>query len=190
MFKNKTLSKEYSTPIPPDKQKGFTLLELLVVIGIIGLLAAILVINLTGARRRARDTKRVADVRNLQTAAEDYYSKNGKYPLTLGDLVTGGHIPLWPLDPLAPSGTTCTVNSDLCYYYAYYTPAGSAGPQSYHLGASLEDSGSPLLNQDRDCNSTSGTSCPYVAAYTSGFSGVDTVGCGGVANRYCYDIAQ
>ena len=62
------------------KEKGFTLLELLVVIGIIGLLASILVINLTSARRRARDTKRVADIRNIQTATEDYYGKNGKYP--------------------------------------------------------------------------------------------------------------
>lgn len=172
------------------KEKGFTLLELLVVIGIIGLLASILVVNLTGARKRARDTKRVADVRNLQTAAEDYYGKNGMYPTVLTNLVTGGNISIWPIDPLAPAGTTCTANSDLCYWYGYHTPAGASGPQSYHLGASLEDSGSPLMNQDRDCNSTSGTNCPYVAAYTAGFNGVDTVGCGGIVNRYCYDIAQ
>ncbi|MCX6813628.1 MAG: prepilin-type N-terminal cleavage/methylation domain-containing protein, partial [Candidatus Azambacteria bacterium] len=60
MLKNKKL-----------KQGGFTLLELLVVISIIGLLASILVVNLTSARRRARDVKRVADVRNLQIAVED-----------------------------------------------------------------------------------------------------------------------
>ncbi len=176
--------------IKKTKQDGFTLLELLVVIGIIGLLASIIVINLTGARKRARDTKRVADVRNIQTANEDYYGKNGKYPAAIGDLVTNGNIPLWPIDPLAPAGTTCTANSDLCYWYAYYTPAGALGPQSYHIGASLEDTGSPLLNQDRDCNSTTGSSCPYPVAYISGFNGVDTAGCGGAASRYCYDIAQ
>lgn len=170
--------------------KGFTLLELLVVIGIIGLLASILVVNLTSARRRARDTKRIADIRNLQTAAEDYYGKNAKYPATLADLVSGGQIPMWPLDPLAPSGTACTVNSDLCYWYATYTPTGALGPQSYHFGASLEDTGSQLLNQDRDCNSVTGTACPFVAAYTSGYNGADAAGCGGAANRYCYDIAQ
>ncbi len=178
MFKNK-------------KQKGFTLLELLVVIGIIGLLASIIVVNLTGARRRARDTKRVADVRNIQTANEDYYGKYGKYPVTLADLVTGGQLPMWPQDPLAPSGTSCTANSDSCYWYAYYTPTGASGPQSYHIGASLEDLGSILLNQDRDCNSTTGSGCPYNNAYTGGgFTGADTAGCGSVASRYCYDIAQ
>ncbi len=177
MFKNKN-------------QKGFTLLELLVVIGIIGLLASIIVVNLTGARRRARDVKRVADIRTLQTANEDYYGKNGKYPATINDLVTGSQIPMWPLDPLAPTGTTCTVNSDLCYWYAAYTPTGALGPQSYHIGASLEDQGSVLLNQDRDCVSTTGSGCPYASAYTNGFSGVDTAGCGGTASRYCYDIAQ
>ena len=172
------------------KQRGFTLLELLVVIGIIGLLASILVVNLTSTRRRARDTKRVADVRNLQTASEDYYGKNGMYPATIASLVTGLQISVWPLDPLAPSGTACTANSDLCYWYATYTPSGALGPQSYHIGTSLEDQGGMILNQDRDCVSTAGTSCPYNSAYVAGFNGVDTAGCGGAASRYCYDIAQ
>jgi len=177
MFKNK-------------RQSGFTLLELLVVIGIIGLLVSIIVVNLTGTRRRARDTKRIADIRQLQTAAEDYYGKNGKYPAIIGDLVTGAQIPIWPTDPLAPSGTSCTGNSDLCYWYATYTPSGALGPQSYHIGASLEEQGSMLLNQDRDCNSMNGDKCPYTSAYTSGFDGTDATGCGGAASRYCYDIAQ
>jgi len=177
MFKNK-------------RQSGFTLLELLVVIGIIGLLVSIIVVNLTGTRRRARDTKRIADIRQLQTAAEDYYGKNGKYPAIIGDLVTGAQIPIWPTDPLAPSGTSCTGNSDLCYWYATYTPSGALGPQSYHIGASLEEQGSMLLNQDRDCNSTTGSGCPYTSAYTNGFNGADAAGCGGAASRYCYDIAQ
>lgn len=175
------------------KEGGFTLLELLVVIGIIGLLASILVVNLTSARKRARDTKRIGDIRNLQTAAEDYYGKNGKYPTLISDMVTGKQIPLWPKDPLAPSDTTCAASSEFCYYYAAYTPTGSIGPQSYHLGASLEDTGSQLLNQDRDCDSVTGTGCPYVAEYAVGtaFNGADAASCGGsAANRYCYDIAQ
>ena len=181
MFKNK-------------KEKGFTLLELLVVIGIIGLLASILVVNLTSTRKRARDTKRIADVRNLQTASEDFYGKNGKYPATIGELVTGQQIPVWPLDPLAPTGTVCTGNSDLCYWYSNYTPGGALGPQTYHFGASFEDPGSLLLNQDRDCNSINGTGCPYINAYTNGFNGADTAGCvtsgSGAVGRGCYDVSQ
>ncbi|OGD24798.1 hypothetical protein A2819_00960 [Candidatus Azambacteria bacterium RIFCSPHIGHO2_01_FULL_40_24] len=178
MFKNK-------------KEKGFTLLELLVVIGIIGLLASILVVNLTSARKRARDTKRIADVRNLQTASEDYYGKNGKYPTIISDLVTGTQIPVWPLDPLAPSGTVCAANSDLCYWYAYFTPTGALGPQYYHFGASFEEPGSLLLNQDRDCNSITGSGCPNTSAYTGGgFNGADATGCGGAAGKSCYDVAQ
>lgn len=173
-----------------SSSKGFTLLELLVVIGIIGLLASILVVNLTGARRKARDTKRVADIRNLQSASEDYYGRNGKYPNTLADLVSGAQIPNWPLDPLAPTGTSCTGNSDSCYWYASYTPTGALGPQSYHFGASLEDSGNQLINQDRDCNSITGTGCPFISAYVGGYNGADAASCGGIANRYCYDVAQ
>ena len=187
MFKNKQLSFARASV---DKQKGFTLLELLVVIGIIGLLASILVVNLTGTRRRARDTKRVADIRSMQTAVEDYYGKNGKYPGVISDLVSGGQISSWPLDPLALSGTSCTGNSDSCYWYAHFTPSGALGPQSYHFGASLEELGSQLGNQDRDCNSTSGSGCPYTSAYVAGFNGADTAGCGGATNRLCYDIAQ
>lgn len=171
-------------------EDGFTLLELLVVIGIIGLLASVIVINLTGARKRARDTKRISDARQMQTAMEEYYGKNAKYPAGIGDLVTGGQIPMWPLDPLAPSGTVCTANSDNCYWYAAYTPSGAIGPQSYHLGASLEETGGLVLNQDRDCSSTAGTGCPYTSAYTNGFAGVDTAGCGGTADKACYDVAQ
>lgn len=165
-------------------------MELLVVIGIIGLLASILVVNLTSARRRARDTKRISDVRSLQVALEDYYGKNGKYPALINDLVTGGQIPIMPKDPLAATTVDCedTPNTDNCYYYASY-PATNA--YTYHLGSSMEESGSLLLNQDRDCNSINGDDCPQDVVYVgTPFNGVDTVGCGSAANRYCYDVAQ
>jgi len=56
-----------------NRNKGFTLIELLVVIAIIGLLASIVVVALQGPRQTARDTKRVGDIRNLQTAMELCY---------------------------------------------------------------------------------------------------------------------
>lgn len=51
-------------------QKGFTLIELLVVISIIGLLASIVVVSLSGARSGGRDAKRLADLRQVQNAME------------------------------------------------------------------------------------------------------------------------
>ena len=61
-------------------KKGFTLLELLVVISIIGILSALLLANFNAARERARDTQRKGDIRNMQTALGVYYSDYGGFP--------------------------------------------------------------------------------------------------------------
>ena len=60
--------------------KGFTLIELLVVIAIIGLLSTLAVVALNSARQRSRDAKRVADIRQVQTALELGFSETGEYP--------------------------------------------------------------------------------------------------------------
>ena len=65
-------------------QKGFTLIELLVVIAIIGLLSTLAVVALNNARAKARDAKRVADVKQIQTALELYYNECAGYPSTAG----------------------------------------------------------------------------------------------------------
>jgi prepilin-type N-terminal cleavage/methylation domain-containing protein len=60
---------------------GFTLVELLVVITIISILATIGVASFGGSRAASRDALRQADLRNLQSAIEQYKQKNGLYPL-------------------------------------------------------------------------------------------------------------
>ncbi len=64
-------------------RKGFTLIELLVVIAIIGILASVVLASLSTARVKARDAKRLAGLREIQTAVELYYSDNGIYPVIL-----------------------------------------------------------------------------------------------------------
>jgi len=60
--------------------KGFTLIELLVVIAIIGLLSTLAVVALNSARQKSRDSKRVADIKQIQTALELYFADNNGYP--------------------------------------------------------------------------------------------------------------
>lgn len=61
---------------------GFTLIELLVVMAIISLLASVILIALNSARVKARDAKRMSDMRQLQKALELYYDDNDSYPPT------------------------------------------------------------------------------------------------------------
>lgn len=71
-------------------QRGFTLIELLVVIAIIGLLASVVLLALNSARSKARDARRVSDVRQIMSALELYLNDCNSYPVeaspvTLGD---------------------------------------------------------------------------------------------------------
>lgn len=63
------------------KQTGFTIVELLIVIVIIGILAAITIVAYNGIQVRSRDTIRVGDLRSIHKAIELYKAENGSYPL-------------------------------------------------------------------------------------------------------------
>ena len=117
---------------------GFTLIELLVVIAIFGLLSSVVFASLNSARKKARDAKRLSDMKQIQTALELYYDKNTSYPEeahsdcydgwetscdSAGNFIdilrTKEFIPKVPFDPLNNSS----------YFYAYYN-YGAAYAQS------------------------------------------------------------
>lgn len=60
---------------------GFTLTEVIVVLGIIGTLASVMYFSLNGAHSKSRDTQRIKDLETLQAAVEQYYADNGTYPV-------------------------------------------------------------------------------------------------------------
>ena len=61
-------------------KKAFTLVELLVVIAIIGLISSITLVSLNYAKKRARDIRRIANLKMICTALEAYYIDHGYYP--------------------------------------------------------------------------------------------------------------
>ena len=74
---------------------GFTLIELLVVISIIGFLTTVAVVSLNNARIKARNAKRIADVKEIRTALEMYYNDNGAYPVSTGGVQWDGLYTCW-----------------------------------------------------------------------------------------------
>lgn len=65
-------------------QKGFTLIELLVVIAIIGLLSTLAVVSLNSARGKARNARRMSDLKQISTAMELMQSDEDVYPTNIG----------------------------------------------------------------------------------------------------------
>lgn len=127
---------------------GFTLIELLVVIAIIGLLATIVTVSVNSARTKARDTKRIADLKQMRTALELYYDDNNHYPAggwfyscnsswdTLQTALSK-YISTLPKDPV---NTSCAGPWNVGYYTYVY---GSAGGNKYDLVTALEQNNHP-----------------------------------------------
>jgi len=87
-------------------KKGFTLIELLVVIAIIGLLSTLAVVALGSARVKARDSKRLSDVKQVQTALELYYTDQAKYPTEATAIILGTDVTCLDATGFLASGCT------------------------------------------------------------------------------------
>lgn len=132
-------------------KKGFTLIEMLIVIAIIAILSSVFLVGLRGFREGAYDSRRLADLQKVQSYLEIYYTKNRRYPdngdwNSLGIAIKGVGISVIPNDPISGNN----------YYYGV-----SGDKQGYMLGAAVT-AGNSIYSENTaitNCLSQIGEAC-------------------------------
>jgi prepilin-type N-terminal cleavage/methylation domain-containing protein len=129
--------------------RGFTIVELLIVIVVIGILAALVIVTYNGIQQKARDTERKTDIKAVQGHLEAYWADNAKYPtLTEANDATfrtanfkGLDLSAFADPKNAASQQLCAAAAPNCYGYVV-TPAGcdntATDCTNYTLTADLE----------------------------------------------------
>lgn len=166
--------------------RGFTLIELLAVIAIIGVLASSVIAAVSTARGKARDAKRIAEVKEIKSALNMFHELRNTYPSTTPETFSGEDAAIQYLATIdgggylrdAPVGVTGGTE----YFYrgikADGTECVATGEActDFVIGAVLERSNSALEN---DSDRSIGT-----------FVGASSDCLGGTGDEYCYDVAN
>jgi general secretion pathway protein G len=122
------------TPTRRRTEQGFTLLELMIVMVVIGLLAAIAIPAYTSNIRNAREAVLKEDLHTLRAAIDSYTVDKQKAPQSLDDLVQAGYLKSMPVDPFTHrSDTWMPVQSDSMLSLDQTEP----GIDDVHSGAQL-----------------------------------------------------
>lgn len=174
-------------------KQSFTLIELLVVIAIIGILSTVVLVSLQGVRARARDARRLSDIKQIQTALEEYYNDNGHYPISGAcnasspnggwcnsvQSLSNGHwlrngtsVLSFDKDPVDPTQGTSAVWTPIDgKTYFYYSNSYGGSGQWYMLIFGLENHSHELQSKDgvTACDGT-------YFHYGSGSDGLITLG--------------
>ncbi len=131
-----------------QKQKGFTIIELLVAMAILGLLIAVMIPGIAVVRRGARNTARRTSLQAIQAAIEDYYGTARKYPTVTNNAPSGITINYTGADAEVDSQFTDTAAtaacgsaiSDVQFRYKYELVTGG-----YKLTACMEPDGESYI---------------------------------------------
>lgn len=153
-------------------QRGFTFVELLMVITIIAVLAGVIitVFNPIGQMQKAQDVRRKSDLEAIQKSLELYYQDTGRYPpSTLDFKISMNGTPVSWGGTWAPYLARVPADPAATKRYVYFTPASGNG-QTYFLYASLDRG----AQDQQACNS--GNAC------VKAVSGPGASACGGTCN--------
>ena len=146
-------------------RKGFTLIEMLIVIAVIAILSSAVLVGLGPVQRGARDSRRIADLRQVQNGLELYFSKCGYYPRSSAAATCAGFGSAaadWAALTAAITGSNIGVNkipNDPSSGKTYFYGANAVG-SSYVIVATLEDANNSALTSGDDADgSVFGVNC-------------------------------
>ena len=127
-----------SSPVTPRRRRrrvaaGFTLIELIVVVTIIGILAGIAIVQVKYAQRKAQESALRADLYEMRKAIDDFYADKQRYPSDLNELVPH-YLRKIPKDPITQSQDWDQIQDN---------PADSTSPTDL-TGPATDTSGSGL----------------------------------------------
>lgn len=95
-----------------ESESGFTLVELMIVMLIIGVLAAIAIPSYVSSLKSAKEAVLKEDLHVLRQAIDAYTNDKEKAPQSLDDLVSAGYLKTIPMDPMTHSNTTWVTSTD------------------------------------------------------------------------------
>lgn len=125
------------------KNKGFSLVELLVVIALIGMVTTIATLSITTIRAKSRDTKRLEDIKQIQNALQSYFIDEKEYPasLTPGQALIGptSSTTYIKIIPTAPNQADGNCTNELNQYVYQQTENGKSYKLSFCLGGRVSE---------------------------------------------------
>ena len=132
-------------------QRGFTLIELMVVVTIIGILAAVAIVNVRHAQKKAEEAALKDDLHSFRRAIDDYYADHQKYPPSLQDLIPH-YIRRMPVDPITKSADWEEVQDN---------PSDPSAPPSTSPGSTNDMSGPGVIDVKSKAPGNSLDNVPY-----------------------------